>query len=912
MIYVKNIKNNYYEGDVELMNPNYIIPMTLVLDKKIEKEVHFLTLPGELKESLTRLEELSRNGQDLRGRFIREKHNLPLNSLKKMFITYMPGVTDMKAVGYNTDDRRWLISVDKIDAVQIVQIIRVWIDAFYIQETELDKIRNNDNNTKKYAQEVIDRLNADIFNGCEYTENIVLFANGEVADKDAYSLLPLIAVNELVSTEVTVGGKHSVWMYSDKNQIVTNPLAYTGKGGKERFSFVASFSVQTLPPYNRAYLNVNISSRRWISHNNFEKIPYYRDEKSVYAKVSGNKLQHMYAKYDATTSEFEWTYADQRLFRAMYATDNVVKFNDIIIHPEEYSRGQDYMDYYIVYEYGMKIGKTDMNDQDAGISVMDRREIFSDIENKLNAYSSGEKQSWRTEGTDSLTKSIFTSDFLINEEYREIFENNVAAICGDGGYTVEVCYSSGQEEIRDALCERLQVHFKNTKVVVNMVLIRNLTENLVCEDSKKKKNNRGYHQRIKEVYDELGMAVGPTISIVIIHNQDYYKINGITDSKADPKAALRMGFAKTGRLTQFITVEAYRDPKSESDSRDNKQKKRKKSKEIEMDKLNSNDSKKDKPNMVLKSTILDVYRQVGIHNSAVKVKRKGGISLWDNIKVGIHVVNYKNLMNDVNIAPFPLIVSCDFANEIIMVQTELIIMSKITNRRERVEKINCRYDEFPLKICRIITELESGKRIIPSEHFIKDWFEGLVANREYEIMMLADGVTRRIVSGITNKEIKDNYCEETGNVYAIGINSNTRDIGFTIKLDDYSNVQFLRIRANDEVPDYILMENDTGDGFKEGYGIYSFENVYYSKDARPEYEKNNIKEDITKINNDSALSHRSLIEIYPVYLGNSQKKTEYVRDIHNLRKASIQYDSTQRTLLPLPLHLAKLLEEYLI
>lgn len=79
---------------------NYIIPMALELNKHVEKKIYFLSLPNVLKEKLTRLEELSRNGQGGRGRFIREKHYLPLNSLKKLFASYLSGVTDMKAVGY--------------------------------------------------------------------------------------------------------------------------------------------------------------------------------------------------------------------------------------------------------------------------------------------------------------------------------------------------------------------------------------------------------------------------------------------------------------------------------------------------------------------------------------------------------------------------------------------------------------------------------------------------------------------------------------------------------------------------------------------------------------------------------------------------------------------------------------------
>ena len=185
---------------------NYIIPMTLELNKHVEKKIYFLSLPNILKEKLTRLEELSRNGQDGRGRFIREKHYLPLNSLKKLFVSYLSGITEMKAVGYATDDKRWLISVEQINVEQVVKIIRIWIDAFYIAETELDKKRRNDNDTKEYAEQLIKEVTIDMFAGAAYEEDIVLLHDEEVVDKDAYSLLPLIVVNGLVGTTVTING----------------------------------------------------------------------------------------------------------------------------------------------------------------------------------------------------------------------------------------------------------------------------------------------------------------------------------------------------------------------------------------------------------------------------------------------------------------------------------------------------------------------------------------------------------------------------------------------------------------------------------------------------------------------------------------------------------------------------------
>lgn len=876
---------------------NYIIPLALVLDKHIEKEIHFLRLPSNLKEKLTRLEELSRDGQGGRGKFIREKHNLPLNSLKKLFTSYLSGVTDMKAVGYNTDDRRWLISVETINLEMVIKILKVWIDAFYIAETELDKKRKNDDKVKQYAERVINELNVESLTGCEYVETIVLFDNGEVVDKDAYSLLPLIAVNEIVGTDVMVDGEKAKWMYSKKNEIVTDPLAYKDAKEEDYVSMAASFSVQTIPPFNKPYFNVKISSRRWVSKNESEKVPFYADEKTVYIRINDIKLQAIYAKYDFKTKEFEWAYADKNSFCGMYGIENVVRFNDIICNPPQYMNGVEQNDYYVVFEYGMKDEKKQMHNQDAGISPMDRREIFENIEKKLTMYSSGSKIATHEVGNDTITQMFFENDFSLKDDLKLKFKEIVEGICGNKKIVIEVCFSAGQEILRNALIEKLNEHFADTKVEVRPVFIDTLTECLPCSDEKKAGNQEGYNTRIHEIKEMMGMAKELTMSIVIIHGPEYYKLSGKVDSKVDPKNALRVGFANTGRLTQFVIAEKYLEKEKE------------RLKNIETGKAIKKNGEINKANAVntsVKNTLLDVYRQMGIHNCLVESLKK--TTLHNKVAVGIYVVNYKNLLNDVAVAPFPMIVSSDMMKHRIMVETELNILSKFSNKKEAVERISCEYMEFPIKFRELLVKIGSSKRIIPSERFLSDWFDDLNDNLQYEIMMVADGTSRKVVEGITNKEIREAFDEQSGYVTKIGIDGK---LGFEINLADYDNIDLFRIRVNDEVPDYIPNVNDTEEKFEESSGIYKYDTVYYSKDARTQAEYKNTKQNATKLEDNRAFTHRNIIEIYPMYISDRAKELDCVRDIHNLRSASIQYEAG-KTILPMPLHLAKLLEEYFI
>lgn len=911
-------------------NKNYIIPMSFVLDKHIERNIHFLRLPKQLKEKLFRLEELSKNGKNGAGMFIREKHNLPLNTLKRLFMSFLPGVTDMKAVSQKTTDERWLVGTEEIDVERVVRIIHIWIEAFYIAETELERPRKNGNQVKEFARQVISELDETWFEDCDYDEQVVLFDRGKVVDKDAYSLLPFLAVDALTGTELSVAGMPAVWMYSKKNEIVTDPMTY--KGRPDAFSFAAAFSVQTIPPYNEPFLNVKVSSRRWVSRNRSEKVPYYKDQKSVYMRVDDRKLQQLHAKYSPEKKTLAWIYTDEKLLSGLYGKENKPEFKDIILHPDRFMRGVDEQDYYIAFEYGMLDGSRQMHSQNAGISPADRRAVFEDIEQKLKDYSSGAEPAYKLLGNTTIVEPYFEADMHIQEKMQPQFLANVNAICKGAPIAIEICYSAGQELLRDGLKELLQMHFAETAVSCEVIAIDGLAAGLDCENMNANRNLAGYNKRIDEVKQQLGQVRIRTLSIVIIHEPDWYRIDDKPDGRVDPKTALRVGFAKTGRLTQFVTYEHYQ--QTETDRRTKI--------ETAADARNKDGSLKKTYacNQVLKSTILDAYRQLGIHNCLTGAK--GKTTLTQKIAVGIHVVNYKNLItNDLPIAPFPLIVMCDLAQHEIRVETEMKVMERRGSNVVSVKRIACPYLEFPVRFRELVDGCSKNQRLTASEGFLQRWFERLEPASAHEIMIVADGTSRKLVEGITNKEIKELYDETSGNVKRLTINETLNQ---AVDLDTLGQMDLIRLRINDEVPDYLLctaegglkcaVDEESGDeklkdgeskdeklkdekskgaesDYEESAGVYQYKDVYYSKEVRPARENNNKKQSLTKLETNGAMSHRNIIEIYPMYIHDRQQEQACVAEIHNLRSASLQYEAG-KTILPLPLHLAKLLEEYMV
>lgn len=882
----------------------HIIPMAIELDGTIKENVYFLRMSKILKEKLTELEEKSK-----KGKFNKELHNLPLNTLKNLFTMHIYGVSDMKAVGANSDDDRWLISTDPIDIELVVKILKLWINAFYVKETELKKKRNNSDATKEYANKLIEEISKEWFDGCAYNEEVVLFDDGKVVDNDAFSIFPMIMVNNFVGEESakTIANENPFWYYSGKNEILTEPLKYTGKITKEGtenqikdyFSFVVSFSVQTLPPSNKPFLNINISSRRWISRNEAEKPPYYTDKKNVYVETAANKLQVFRAQYNYDDKKIEWLYTDKMILETFLGFEK--SFDEIISHPGEFLNSANDNNCFIPFEYGMKVNSINMHSQDAGISHNDRYEVFESVKAIIEEKKYGhEKKANKVGKSSKTTKYIFEE----NEDLNSRFEKLIKDIYGDEEIHFEIYgnpSNDGENPIETQLKEHIDEKQINAKIeILDGKIYEKFVEPLDIDDkTHKSENYKGANNRIqyieKTLEDTLGEAKKPTVAIVTIGEPATYKLGGKEDKRVDPKDAVRIGFANTGRLTQFITRENYQRVKAREEK-----------------------SKSGGDEYMILSTVLDCYRQLGLNsllNVEENINRKGvgtDVSkfLKDKIAVGIHVVNFKRLHNNNTTVPLPIIVKCDYGKNDVTVETKFNVINS-SNKVQSQEYIKCKYSEFPIQFRKVLKKLSSCK-LEPNDSFLYKWFNELDDEKQYIIMVAADGTTRKVIEGITNKAINSEIKENNNSIEKLKLKNQTVD------LSKHKNISLVRVRVNDEVPDYVLDPKNVQKNEKANiinpYGIFKFEDVFYSRDNKPRSERYVYNKDKTKSDNNQHFTHRNIIEIYPMYDALDDGQSECpncVKAVHNLRGASIRGNSNY-TVLPLPLYLAKLLEEYFI
>lgn len=868
-------------------NPNMIFPMTIKIEEKISAKIYFLTFPKDIKEKLLKLEEESNI------KFNKQFHYLPVNSLRRMFVTHLKGVTDMKRLSKNTDDKQWLIAFEEIDVQRAVKILKVWIEAFYIDETELDRKRKNSENVKELARQIINGIGTTDFESVIKFEDIVLFDHGKSLDSKGYSILPLKIVNTLVGKEIVFLGHRVDLIYSSNNEVITNPIKFIDEKHVDYRSYVMCFSVQTLPPYNEVYINIDFSIRRWISRNISMKEPFIADAKATYIKVADHKLQRVDVKYSSILKKNTWQNADYKCYNECNLGDKLPEFKDVITSPEKYITGNK-KDIYMPFQYGINGIK---HNSDSGMPFKDYEILFGIVKEQLTSLSvKNTVVATRVSGSNKPTP-FFDEHFLIKDKSNFLKALN-GALCNEK-LNIEIWYNDGEEDVKNALLEKIQKHMEGYNSSVRCYKLEHLSDKLILENEKIKVNLKGFERRVEEIEEKLNYVTGPNFCFIVLGNiEEFVNSKNIPDSKLDPKKALRVGFARMGRLTQFITPKGYRKTEDERNMKiDAYNKKVQEYEAGQRDKEPKKLGKNYYVNTNIQHTILDAYRQLGLLCNVSKNK-----TLSNKKVTGVYICNYKNTIYGTYIQPFPIIVTCDFENNYVSAYCDF------------VDNVDISYWKLILGLSKELSKAPVGnnKSIKPSATVLTRRISRIVADKRNTIIMfVADGTSRKLIKGIANTEISKGFDREQNQVNELYVND---DMNGRIDLKSADKLAIIRLRVNGEVPDYYPTTSEKNkNNYKSMSGIFEYDKVFYSLDARTLGELETLNGDHSKTEQDQRYSHRNIIELFPLFISerSEERVVESLKVVHDLRCASLQY-SSQKTVLPLPLHLAKKLEEYII
>ena len=824
---------------------NRIIPTAFFPQKNLTSKVFYVGFPEYLKNELFKIEELRDNYP-----------NLHTDPLKHLILSWLPGVVDCNKISRNGDSSKWLISCEPVDLDLLSEAVKVWIHSKYLTNKKITP------ELKEIARGLYESVNPDIFKGKAEAKTLI-DTDGNVKCGEAFSVIPLIIVEKLKGKDLKLEGKKAKLFYAGKNLLVTDPSALYDERRKQYFSICIEFSLQTIPFLKKPIVVYHLKVRRWVSASATQAgYKVNNNNTTAYIRTGKNILQPIKFRYEKDAKELRWNNLEKKCYEYYSLDNSLPDLKDLVEKPDEYISNRP-GSVVITYRYALNIKKHAVK---PGLPMIDRINIYNWLVDSLS------NSVIQTSGAARFSKHMSGLDKSdIQNLDKNTFLARLAQAIGSNELSIEI-YDCTSDGIGVQVKEAIKSHFGMTSGVLesselNVTISTKLLGSLANPLDVSMGKIERVEQRMNEVVEKFGQAkVRGTACIVVL---PYKKEDGKNcyEKDEDPKGALRAGFAKTGRLTQFLT------PSSEDNS------------------TNVNNR--------VQSAVYDLYRQLG-YLQPLKEKKGKGIS-YDNPIMGLWVINSKRTIYG-KTKPFPVFVTVAYSKGEVWVECEYLFEGRIRYWEACLEfqKVsgNDRIRHIEYKdACATIR-----RKIIELYHTQKDPFLILVNNND---------ISRKIWRFITDKNLTNMNREDEYNLDRIWFESEKANDGLQLNGKE-NKLRIIRIRGNEEVPDYVYDINDEED-IRSVSGVFCFfeDKVFWGIAPRPDDQlfKNAYKK-FSKLQypvREAKLP--DMIEIIPMHLKPEDDPQEWVWLVQSLRKNPHQYINTLK--LPLPLHFALKLEEYI-
>lgn len=779
------------------------------------------------------------------------EYGLPTNTLKKMIDSWMDGIVSLRPLNAYSDDNRWLSACIPFTEKRIsvlFGIIKAWVAGTYISDTRAPfPVREA---AKKFNTNI---SVMDISAMCSEDDVLLSGDDGTVND-DAYQAVPLIVVNKLIGKELEINGVKLHLCYAAKNELITIPIE--DPQSHHRYSYVFNFSVQTTPPERHALLLCDMSIRRWAyGRVNKDKEIYSENAINVHTNVGNDKFCQVPIWYSKHTKGFVWKEQDKKCYD-LWGYEPLVDIADLW---EKVEKGEE--QYLIPYKSGMpSITKSKIG---VGVPVKDKAELYLQILGYLDgiveraeAASSGK----RVKSTIPQFKN--PQEYVCCEDFRKW-----VSICAETSKITFEIYglsqNSNQANLMGQLEKKIYTDFgtnQNGSVLEIQVVHCEAgdMQNKLSDDSKS-----GKIDRCDELVDVLGNADGVVACLFVIPGAESY-ING-----GDPKQVIRNAFARTGRVVQFVVPE---------------------------------DNGVEVSGKKVDNAVYDLYRQIGITFLIDTVKAQHS-RLADARCIGMHV--HTQVHGIQNKGRFlPVFVDVDLLSGRTRVQCTAFDNYSVSYREACIEMAKLFWKEDLERRCVDACRTPVKQKLIE--------LRNKYSSPESKVVFMAnaDGNSRPLWGGMSDKAIGNYATNEEYIPEQIDVGVQKAPYYFSLT---NSGVRIVRIRCNAEVPDYytsLRVDEENSDKFSSATGVFLYEKTFWSispKPNDPRFNKSFLESRIDHPTSDYA--EKDMIELYPLQLQAGDNSWEWVRFVNALRQLPVQYN--QATVLPLPLHLAKNLAEYL-
>ena len=701
---------------------------------------------------------------------------------------------------------------------------------------------------KSKARDFCSIMQEEDFYNLRTEQEVCLSKENGQVSDDAYRAVPLIVVGKLVGQNIEIGGHTIHLLYASKDELISNVIIDEKSG--QKYSFVFQFSVQTTPPERQALLLCNISIRRWISsRKNTERDPYLKNAILAHIKVSNDKICQIPIQYCFQAKGLDWATQDKECYN-LYGYTPLPNISDLWAMVENNDKK-----YLLPYANGMdgfkqsKIG--------TGVPVRDKAEAYKEFLCLLSNYVDEPTPPSRiTKKQGKITCHKSPQDYESTEKFRKWVSSCIE--------TNHICFelygildNPKHAALLEQVSEKIMKDFGSNEIESCMIIEVAKKE---IGDIAKPVNKEQKCARCDEIRDELGDTNDVVACICIIPGSDSYEAN------TDPKIIIRNAFACSGRVVQFMVAD------NEDENYEQK----------------------------VKHAVYDLYRQLGIV-TLLNIDKLESHRFKDVACVGMYVFTQVHGINSkarfmpvwltVDLHHGKTRVQCDaFENKIVNYRQACLEMAKLYWEEDLENK--CKNSQFSPAKQKLI-ELKNRNRELTPETLV---------------LVHSDGNTRPLWNGISDKSISSYHmCAE---YMPTEIDAGSNKSPYMMDLNN-TGIRIMRVRDNNEVPDYYTSQRGEDDKYSSATGVFRYGKVFWTISPKPYDPKYNQSLEESRFEHPYAnYAEKDMIELYPIQLQPNDTPDEWIKYVSDLCSISIQYEKS--TVLPLPLHLAKNLTEYLL
>lgn len=837
-------------------------------EKKFEHLFYTLSFPPQWKTQL----------MNLYSKYHKNNYQLPVKSLNKTLRALVPDlisiVSNAGKIRKTNDPVTWLYSSIPIDR----EVLRVILDAWV--RTEFTKVPEDELQT--VCQELsLEELNWQkrILNLAEWEQE----PNGTARlTGDLYTVLPDFFANLLSKPGVTLCRGPEILRFRrcplapDKTgaELVSWPPQETEN--KSLWSVVIKLSVQTVPFQSFPAIHCDLGVRRWVTKTKSagsgeSSVALLTEVSWLKGLHQSNSFQIAPVKWQKNGDYFQLVWADRlaEILDKLQFQHPFPKAQDINISPETSLNLEGTPNAALIYNTRMK----KKHEVGAGLWPGDRqpfaeqiREIFTPT---LNFCELSERvQEYRPKKPSNPFFEKADKSGEVHARRWKLLSQSI-----DSQLTIEIRYQSStiRDALIDAVCEHFDVSAKDLEtplkrgemtLTVKKSLLGAIGTGLEL-DSEIKNFKERLHKAISKRIQEVGtVMIKPPQPAIIAALVELAGPGGFHENK-DPKNALRLGFAAVNRITQFIT------PETENSS--------------------------NLPHRA-RAALLDLFRQLGLQVE----KRKSPLQGFPE------PLNYLGLW----------IIKQEVKTRTHRTKLDLPVLVFMSSNRAEIKAAApgigwLPYPEVLLKVAQGKVKGYSYQNRSHIMMFAKEKIEEIIGVGTGDTLLLCDAKNiRSIWKWAANNNIQVDklvFTEETPR-----------------NIREFPGLRVVRIRGGDETPQWYS-QKDEEIGFSEGiFKIPGIERIFASVYGKPKQQRNysHYRSKITESTSRSKQGKDSpyqaspqdsawnpvFYELTAACMQPGDEPWQWAAVTHELRNFAIHYD--EPTALPLPLHLAKQIEEY--